>query len=199
MSASACSRVHSRRPQETQDCPLLGNPQIVLSGQGRRANAPEDSHLLTVCSGYRCKGQWDPFQGGRPGLEERASETYPRWRLKGRGCSIKLSKDYTGISWAFNSCRTGQRAGPVALTPPTLTPWLTGVRTSSATTPDIKPAAPLPLRPSLQPTLLRLQRCPSSVFPASSPLFPSEVAVLCSTSCETILTSWERSLKKTRG
>lgn len=172
MSASACSRVHSRRPQETQDCPLLGNPQIVLSGQGRRANAPEDSHLLTVCSGYRCKGQWDPFQGGRPGLEERASETYPRWRLKGRGCSIKLSKDYTGISWAFNSCRTGQRAGPVALTPPTLTPWLTGVRTSSATTPDIKPAAPLPLRPSCSPLCSVCSDAPRVCSPRPVPSFP---------------------------
>ena len=125
------------RPPGTQHCPLLGNPCIGFSSPGQQGlEAPEESRLLTVGSRCLLKGHRDPFQGGWPELGETATEPISKVEIKGRGCSSKLSKDYTGISWAFNSCGTGQRTGPVVLTLPTPALRLTGVRSSSATTAD---------------------------------------------------------------
>lgn len=92
----------------------------------------------------------------------------------------------------------------MVLTPPTLTLWLTGVRTSSATTPDIKPSALSPLgssRALLAPAAyFASQNVPvwaqCAVMPLvcvcvlgvqsslSRPLFPFDATVLCLTSCK---------------
>lgn len=147
------------RPQGTQDSPLLGNPQIGFSNQGsrgqkhRRTATPSLSALDAAVRADGSLFEWS----GQSSKRRRPS---PRWRLK--GSSIKLSKDYTGISWAFNSCRTGQRTGPLVLTPPTLTLWLTGVRASSAATPHVNhwPLCPWDLlRPAGPCSLLRLSEC----------------------------------------
>lgn len=120
-----------------------------------------------------------PYQAGGQSSKRRRLRLGPRWRLKGRGCSIKLSKDYPGISWAFKQLQNRTEGKACVLTSPTLTLWLTGVRTSSATTPDIKPSSvPVPLGPPLHsqrplqpawppcmfPSELSSQWCPLCVF-----------------------------------
>lgn len=176
---------------------LLGNPQIGFSIQDREAGAQRTatSSLSALDAALTASGI--PYKAGGQSSKRGCLRPGPRWRLKGRGCSIKLSKDYTGISWTFKQLLKRTEGRACVLTPPTLTLWLTGVRTSSVTTPDTKPLVPLPLgspfTPQAPAACLASCFCLSSVYSSapwvcpkcpvpSGPFFPFEVTVL--TSCK---------------